>query len=254
MKYSICLFTGSLRLKPKKPLEVVQPVGAAGRCRVADEQDRERGGQRLGQDREVRALDPAVEDREAEQAGDEHRAARTIASSVTTPAAERLPPARAAAVAVERAMKSGIPPGPASASLRCMAIGRRRGRRTRPGPRSSMPPRPQASPMPTATIAKQQVLAEQVEPEGRQQQRARRRTAARRRSRSRRAPPTGCDRSGTASTAAVRRPRPVSLRSCEAPRPDGEQALRPDLQERHDQRRTRSPARSRRWSWYSTHG
>ena len=92
-------------------------------ARLADEQDGEGRGQRLRQDREVGAADPAAEGREAEQPGQHggrQHDDRQDASPRRTRNGSHQPGSYA--VAGDQAMKSGSPPGPASASLRCIAI------------------------------------------------------------------------------------------------------------------------------------
>ena len=61
MKYSIRWLTGSSRSKPKNAAKSVRPLVPPVRGLLADQQDRERGGQGLAEDREVGAPDPALE-------------------------------------------------------------------------------------------------------------------------------------------------------------------------------------------------
>jgi hypothetical protein len=57
----------------EEALDVGESVGAAGGGLLADQPDREGRGERLAEDREVRALHPAAEDEGAEDRGDGHR-------------------------------------------------------------------------------------------------------------------------------------------------------------------------------------
>ena len=179
-----------VEVEPEEAAEVVQARGAAGRRLVADEQDREGRGQRLRQDREVGAADPAAEGREAEQARRRARAAR--GSPGSSPRADRNGSHQPGTPSEE--MQGHEVGGAAGAGVGELEVHRHQVGAD--AEEHALPERQHAAPAPgqpdpDGDHRVAEVLAEQVEPERRQQRRARRRTAARRRSRSRRAPPTG---------------------------------------------------------------
>ena len=122
MKYSIRLFTGSYSVNPKNVRNPLSPLLPPVRGLLADQQDRQRRRQRLRQDREVRALDPPLEDARDPARGDGRRDQHDRQQRERG-GGERLPLARAASPIPSICMKSGTAGAdPASAILRCMPI------------------------------------------------------------------------------------------------------------------------------------
>ena len=228
-----CWLTGSSRSWPKNVLEVGQPVGAAGRALLADQQDRERRGQRLGEDREVRAPDPAPEDQQSRAATRPPSAARRSPRPARTTGlrngshhAGQLVPSPSST------MKSGSSPGRRPRASGAWPWRSRRARRTRPGRGRAC----RRGPRPGRCRARRW-RSTGTWPAGssRKSARADRRCAERANSsRPRREAERRPARTASARRHA-RRPRPRS----------SEQALRPDTAGRRRSRRTRSPWR--RW-------
>ena len=102
---------GSLRSRPKKNCDVGQAVGAAGEPLLADQQDHEGGGQRLGEDREVRAAHPLPEHQQAQHAAPPAVGSTHHHGQREHRVAERLPQRRQLSRRRSTTMKSGRLPG-----------------------------------------------------------------------------------------------------------------------------------------------